>query len=308
MTAPALAFDEVSKWFGEVIGVNRVTLEVGPGVTGLLGPNGAGKSTLLKLATGQIRPGGGGVRVFGLDPFVSRAVFRRVGYCPDGDAMYDGVSAAEFVILMARLAGYGRAEARRRAETRLGEAGLAEVAGRPVRSFSKGMRQRLKLAAALVHDPELLVLDEPLNGLDPAGRMDMLDRFRALGAEGRAVLVSSHVLHEVEAVAPRVVLMARGRLLAEGRVDEIRALLDSRPLTLRIETADPRQIASLLAGVAGVVGVEIDEPAATLTVRTESPDDVCATIQTESAAGRIAVRSVIALDENLDAVFDYLAG
>lgn len=303
---------EASKWYGEVIGVNQITLSIGRGVTGLLGPNGAGKSTLLKLITGQLRPGRGSVRVFGLDPWRQRSAFRRLGYCPDVENLYEDLTALDFVTLLGRLSGYGAGESRRRAGERLELAGLGPHMTRRIRGYSKGMRQRVKLAAALLHDPDLIVLDEPLNGLDPAGRLHMLDLFRRLGEEGKAVLVSSHILHEIENLTPRVALMHRGRLLAEGTVEEIRSLIDKQPLTLRIETPTPRPVAQLLAGLDSVVSLEFSSPEAfgnvtpALTVRTNHPDSVCEVLQAAAVEGRFEVLALRALDENLDAVFGYL--
>lgn len=312
--APPVELIEASKWYGEVIGVNQITLELGSGVTGLLGPNGAGKSTLLKLITGQLRPGRGQVRIFGMDPWTDREVYRRMGYCPDVENLYDDMTAVEFVTVIGQLAGYRRGESRRRAMERLDLVGLTPHMGRRLKGYSKGMRQRTKLAAALLHDPDLIVLDEPLNGLDPAGRVEMLDLFRRFGHEGKGVLVSSHILHEIEDLTPRVVLLHRGRLLAEGQVEEIRALIENQPLTLRIETPTPRPVAQLLAGLEPVVSLEFatgERPGRrngdqVLTVRSTHPDSVCEALQQGVLEGWFELHSLTALDENLDAVFGYL--
>ncbi len=304
--------EEASKWYGEVIGVNQITLSVERGITGLLGPNGAGKSTLLKLVTGQLKPGRGSVRIFGKDPWTDRGAFRRIGYCPDVENLYDDLTGHDFVALMGRLSGYSGRESRRRSAERMDLVGLTPNMHRRIKGYSKGMRQRTKLAAALLHDPDLIVLDEPLNGLDPAGRLHMLDLFRRFGAEGKAVLVSSHILHEIENLTPRVALMHRGRLLAQGAVDEIRALIDNQPLTLRIETPTPRPVAQLLAGLESVVSLEFDNldglatVPASLTVRTTHPDSVCEALQAAAVGKHFEIRSLRALDENLDAVFGYL--
>src|SRR5262245_4923285 len=231
---PSLLFEQVSKWYGPVIGVNQVTLELRPGITGLVGANGAGKSTLLRLATGQLRPDLGRVRVFGLNAWVAAAK-RHVGYCPEVDAFYEEMSGRQFVLSMARLCGYARAEAARRTESSLRFVGMADRADRRLRAYSKGMRQRIKVAQALVHDPEILVLDEPLSGVDPVGRQEFLDLFHRLAASGKCLLVSSHELEELEKLTEQVAIMARGRIAAVGTVSQIRDRLDAHPLSVLIE-------------------------------------------------------------------------
>lgn len=321
--APAvIALHECSKWYGDVIGVNQVTMEIRPGVTGLLGPNGAGKSTLMKLITGQLRPGRGTVRVFGEDPWQNPDVFHRVGFCPDTDSFYEDLSGFEFVKLMGRLAGYGSGESGRRAADRLDRTGLADAMHRRIRGYSKGMRQRTKLAAALMHEPELLILDEPLNGLDPMGRIQMLDLFRAFGAEGRTVLVSSHILHEIENLTRTIALLHRGRVLAEGQIHEVRALIENQPLTLRIRSTAPRAIGQLLAGMDSVTSLQFNPTEGNeeafdpdrnggsrnnvLVVRSSRPEAIYEALQEGVLASRFGIEELTALDENLDAVFQYL--
>jgi ABC-2 type transport system ATP-binding protein len=222
MFTAGVRLERVSKWYGDVLGLNEVTVDLGPGVTGLLGPNGAGKSTLLKLVCGAILPSLGRVLVNGEEPFDRPAVMRRVGLCPEQDAAYPGISAWDVLTYLTRLHGYGRADARERSRRALDRVGLLEACNRSVTTFSKGMRQRFKLAQALSHDPDVVILDEPLNGLDPPGRRDMGAVIRALGDEGRCVLVSSHVLHEVETLARHILFLHQGRVLAEGTREEIR--------------------------------------------------------------------------------------
>src|SRR5262245_650586 len=195
--SPLLLFDHVSKWYGPVIGVNQATLESRPGITGLVGANGAGKSTLLRLATGHLRPDLGTVRVFGTDT-ARAAAKRHIGYCPESDSFYEDMTGRQFVETMARLCGFDRRAARERTAEVLAWVGMADRADRRVRGFSKGMRQRVKLAQALIHDPELLVLDEPLSGIDPIGRQEFIALFRDLAARGKGLLISSHELEELE--------------------------------------------------------------------------------------------------------------
>jgi ABC-2 type transport system ATP-binding protein len=321
-SSPVIALADCSKWYGDVIGVNQVTMEIRSGVTGLLGPNGAGKSTLMKLITGQLRPGRGTVRVFGENPWQNPDVFHRVGFCPDTDSFYEDLSGLEFVQLMGRLAGFNAAESRRRAADRLDRTGMAPNMKRRIRGYSKGMRQRTKLAAALMHEPELIILDEPLNGLDPMGRIQMLDLFRTFGAEGRTVLVSSHILHEIENLTRNIALLHRGRVLAEGRIEEVRALIENQPLTLRIRSNAPRAIGQVLAGMESVTSLQFNATEGTeeafeverngggrnnvLVVRSSKPEAIYEVLQEGVLAGRFALEELTALDENLDAVFQYL--
>jgi ABC-2 type transport system ATP-binding protein len=216
-----------------VIGVNQVTLELRPGITGLVGANGAGKSTLMRLITGQLRPDLGQIEVQGL-PAWSAAAKRHVGYCPDGDSFYEEMSGRQFVECLARLCGWTAAESRRRTESVLELVGMTAQAHRVVRGYSKGMRQRIKLAQALLHDPELLVLDEPLSGIDPVGRAEFLALFHKLAGHGKCLLVSSHELEELEKLTDHIVIMARGRIAVVGTVAQIRDRLDQHPLTIRI--------------------------------------------------------------------------
>lgn len=311
ISAPPVAqLVEASKWYGEVIGLNQVSLEIGPGITGLLGPNGAGKSTFLKLLTGQLKPSRGQVRVLGKDPWSDPGVFQQVGYCPDTEQLYEEMTGWEFVLLMGRLAGYDAADSRRRAEVQLERLSMTHHCRRPIRGYSKGMRQRVRLAAALLHDPQLIILDEPLNGLDPMGRHEMLALFKQLAAEGKAVVVSSHVLHEIQNLTRRMIMLHRGRLLAEGEIEDIRALIESQPLTLRIESPQVRPLAARLVELPEVTSIEIaqSETAAppALVVRTSRPEAVYNRVQDAVLQSSLSVTAIEALDDNLDAIFRYL--
>src|SRR5581483_8037550 len=234
--APLLLFEHVSKWYGPVLALNQVTLELTEGITGLVGANGAGKSTLIRLATGQTRPTVGRVTVAGVDAADWRARLL-VGYCPDHDAFYEDMAGREFVCTMARLCGYDRREARRRTEAVLERVGMTGRADRKLRGYSKGMRQRVKLAQALLHDPDLLVLDEPLSGIDPVGRAEFLTLFKSLAGRGKCLLISSHELDELEKLTDHVAIMARGRIAAVGTLAQIRDLLDDHPLSIRLACA-----------------------------------------------------------------------
>jgi ABC-2 type transport system ATP-binding protein len=256
VSEPAVVADGVSKWFGRLVAVSDVSFEVGPGVTALLGPNGAGKSTMFRLLCGLARPSKGEVRVLGRDPRSDPAVARRIGLVPQQEAVFESLTALEFVALAARLHGLAQPEAA--AAAALGEVELDPADRRRLTAYSKGMRQRVKVAQAIVHDPDVLVLDEPLTGLDPRQRMAMVALFRRLGEEGRCVIVSSHVLEEVERLGSRVLVISQGRLAAAGDFHELRALMDDRPLRIRVRTDRPRELAAALVENGIVVGVRVD--------------------------------------------------
>ena len=306
MTAspPSISLDAVSRWYGEVLGLNEVTVEFGPGVTGLLGPNGAGKSTMLKLVCGMLRPDLGVVRVCGITPFNHPAVMRRVGLCPEQDAFYPKASALDVVTYLTRLHGFPAGEARNRARRALERAGLAEALGRSVAGFSKGMRQRFKLAQALAHEPDVYVLDEPLNGLDPPGRRAYSEVIRELADGGCCVVVSSHVLHEVDALARRIVVLNAGRILADGTAREIRQELAHVPLQVRIDTPSRQVLAAALVTVAGVRRVELTETG--LVVLTQDAPALLDRLAALASRPDVEVQTVVPLDEDLESVFRYL--
>lgn len=253
--ATVLLFEQVSKWYGPVIGVNQVTLELRPGITGLVGHNGSGKSTLLRLAAGHLRPDLGQVSVCGNEAWSADAKLH-VGFCPEHDTFYEEMSGRRFLETMARLCGYTRAEARRRTEANLDLVGMADRADRRLAGYSKGMRQRIKLAQALLHDPELLLLDEPLSGIDPIGRRESIHLFRELARRGKCLLVSSHELEELEKLTDHVAIMAAGRIAAVGTLPQIRDLLDQHPLSIRLGCDRNRELAGALWNLDEVVGLE----------------------------------------------------
>jgi ABC-2 type transport system ATP-binding protein len=303
---PVIEFDGVSKWYGNVIGLNKLTLHVPAGVTGLLGPNGAGKSTLLQLATGQLRPSQGTVRVLGQDVWDNPALNRLVGLCPEQDAFYEWMTGHDFVRTCARLSGLGRRDAFEAADRAMDRVGMTEHMNRAIRGYSKGMRQRTKLAQALVHGPRVLFLDEPLSGTDPVARRDLIEAVRGLGAAGCSVLVSSHVLHEVQALTPRIVLLHRGRLVAEGHVREIRDLIDKHPHRIVLVCDRYRDLAAKLAACPDVDGIKFLDRGSGLLVETRQPDAFYARLPALALADGVALREVYSEDDNLEAVFKYL--
>lgn len=304
LAPPSISLSVVSKWYGEILGLNEVSVEFGPGVAGLLGPNGAGKSTMLKIICGMLRPDLGSVRVCGEQPFGRARIMQRVGLCPEQDALYPGASALAVVTYLTRLHGFTRREASERARRALERTGIAHAMDRSVGGFSKGMRQRFKLAQALAHDPDVLILDEPLNGLDPPGRREVIDILSTLADEGRCVLVSSHILHEVEAMARRIVVINAGRLLADGTAREIRQELSQFPMKVQVDTPKARELAGALAALDGIKQVEIQEDG--LVVLTHRPTELLDHVTALAAQGTLPIHAIVPLDEDLEAVFRYL--
>jgi ABC-2 type transport system ATP-binding protein len=304
--SPLLLFEQVSKWYGAVIGVNQVTLELRPGITGLVGANGAGKTTLMRLATGQLRPDLGCVLVRGHCAWDAKAK-RSVGYSPDADRFYEEMSGRQFVESMARLSGFPRRIARSRATEVLELVGMTHEADRCLRGYSKGMRQRIKVAQALVHDPDVLILDEPMSGIDPIGRQDFQRLFRELAARGKCLLVSSHELEELEKLTDHVAVMANGRIAAVGTLTQIRELLDNHPLAIRIASDQPRQLAGHLLAMADVVGVELGEQD-TLLVRAKNPRRFFSEFAGMVLEENYDIRHLETVDDSAQAILGYLLG
>jgi ABC-2 type transport system ATP-binding protein len=303
---PVIAFHEVSKWYGNVIGINKLTLQVRPGVTGLLGPNGAGKSTLLQLATGQLRPSQGTVQVLGQRVWNNSALNRAIGLCPEQDAFYEWMTGWDFVHTCARLSGLPGHDARQAALSTIEAVGMTKNKDRPIRGYSKGMRQRIKLAQAFVHDPQVLFLDEPLTGTDPVARRDLMNIIQRLGNEGKSVLVSSHVLHEVQSLTPNIVLLNHGRLVAEGHVRQIRDLIDKHPHHIVLVCDEYRKLAGRVLAWEDVEGVKVLASENGLMVETRAPDAFYSRLPALSLEDGLAIKAVYSDDDNLEAVFKYL--
>jgi ABC-2 type transport system ATP-binding protein len=305
-TGPVVVFDSVSKWYGNVIGVNKLSLSVPRGITGLLGPNGAGKSTFLQLATGQLRPSQGSVRVLGEPAWRNAGLNRRIGLCPEQDAFYEWMTGRDFVTFCARMAGMPRAQAQASADIAIERVGMTANAVRAVRGYSKGMRQRTKLAQALVHDPEVLFLDEPLTGTDPVVRHELMQIIQRIAAEGKCVILSSHVLYEVESITSNIVLINHGRLVAEGGIRQIRDLIDRHPHRIVLKAADPRALAARLVRFDDVVGVELRREDGAILVETHFPDAFYGRLTTIALEDGTLIDAVYSDDDSLEAVFKYL--
>lgn len=301
--APLLEVREVSKWFGSLVAVSDVSFDVGSGVTALLGPNGAGKSTMLRLLCGLARPSKGTVRILGHDPRTHVGVTRQVGLVPQQETVFEPLTALEFVRLSAIL--YGLPDPDGAARAALATVELDSSDERRLPTYSKGMRQRVKIAQAIVHDPRVIVLDEPLTGLDPRQRAQMIELFHRLGGEGRCVVVASHVLDEVERFGSDVLVMAKGRLAASGDFREIRALMDDRPRRIRVRTSAPRELAGDLLHAGVVVGARVDGDDA-LVLDTDDARRLGRAIAPLARARGVSVLEVRPVDEDLEDVFRYL--
>ncbi len=295
--------DSVSKWFGDVVAVNDVSLQVQPGITGLLGPNGAGKTTLLRMISGLAKPSEGSIELLGQPVRGDPELYRRIGVMTEQEAVYESFTGREFVTFSAKL--YGLDPLRPAVDKAIERAGLMEVSNRPLGTYSRGMRQRMRLAAALVHEPELLLLDEPLNGTDPRQRLEFQQLMRSLAEEGRTILISSHILEEVETLADNILLMVSGKLAASGDFRAIRAKLDERPYRVRVDTGDPRSMASALIGSETVDSVTVESEGA-LVVLSRNVTALQRSIPRIARERNIRLLRVEPLDESLESVFGYL--
>jgi ABC-2 type transport system ATP-binding protein len=304
--APIVTAEHVSKWYGQVIGLNDVTVSVPPGVTGLLGPNGAGKSTFMKLITGQLKPSKGSVTVLGEAIWGNPKIYFEIGFCPEQDAFYERMTGLEWVRALVRLNGFGDKDSDEAARKALTAVDLMDAAGKKIGAYSKGMRQRVKLAQALVHDPQLLILDEPLAGMDPIGRRKTIRLIRDWGRAGKSIIVSSHILHEIESMTSNILLINNGRILAEGDVHQIRELIDEHPHAVYVRAQDPRRIAREFLDAPDDVRSLKFEPGGVI-VETGKPDAFYARVTEMAASGEFGtIDEVTSPDDNLQAVFQYL--
>ncbi|MFN3197881.1 MAG: ABC transporter ATP-binding protein [Bradymonadia bacterium] len=305
MSAPFIEVSGVSKLFGHIRALNEVSFTLGAGTFGLLGPNGSGKSTLMKLVCGQLNPDTGAVKVLGLDPFERPEIFRALGLCPEQDRFYEDMTGVQFVTALCRLQGVGARDARKMAERALERVGMSAHGKKQLRAMSRGMRQRIKIAQAVAHDPQVVLLDEPLTGADPVARADLIKLVQSLGAEGRCVLVSSHVLHEVEAMTHQVLLLREGRLRAQGDIFKLRRLLTDRPYRIQVEVADPRRLAARLLNADIFTSVTLlGDDAMELT--TVDLDAAVSALPEAAAALGVTVKRLSSPDADLESVYRYL--
>ena len=305
--SPAVLIDQASKWYGQVIGINDVSLAIDGGVTGILGPNGAGKSTLFKLLMGRLKPSQGSVRLFGVDPWSNTAPYRRVGYVSESERLYDWMTGLDFVTTLARLHGMTREEATERSAHVLDFVGLSDVMHKELGKYSKGMRQRVKIAHALVPAPDLIILDEPLQGCDPIARTSVMSVIRELGNQGKTVLVSSHILEEIERITEQIVILHNGRLLAIGNLHAIRDLLDKHPHRILIRCEDPRSLANLFIKEDPVYGVRFPSEGE-LEIQTNNLSAAHSVLPSIIVQSKQAISTIENPDDNLESLLGYLIG
>jgi ABC-2 type transport system ATP-binding protein len=303
---PVLEAKDLSKWYGQVIAVSKVTFSLGPGVVGLLGPNGAGKSTLMKLSLGQLRPSQGTVTLWGEPIWNNTPLFARIGFCPEQDAFYERMTGAEFLAALLALHGHAGTELDRRVDRALQAVDLEYARDKKIAAYSKGMRQRIKLAQAIAHDPDVLVLDEPLAGMDPVARHATIRLVRDWGKQGKCVIVSSHILHEVEAMTRNILLIHNGQVLAEGDVHQIRGLIDKHPHHISIRCSQPRKLAEVLVRQPDVVTLRIHSDENALTVESRQPDAFYERLPDLLLRHEVELEEITSPDDNLQAVFHYL--
>lgn len=303
-----IVFDNVSKFYGEVLGVNRVSLSIEPGITGLVGPNGSGKTTLFNLATGLLRPSRGSIRVLGVPTDQPEELFHLVGYATQYDSFPRGMTGRSFVTSYLRLHGYAGAEARRLADEAIARVDLEAAADRRVAGYSKGMRQRIRLAQATAHKPSVLLLDEPLNGLDPMARAEMIRLFRRLAEEGLHVVVSSHILHEVDVISDTVVLLNNGYVVAEGDIQGVRSEMESHPMKILIRCDRPARLAARVFDADSVVEARLVEDGAGVLVATRDADGFYLLLNRLVMEESFAVETVLPVDEDVQSIYRYLIG
>ncbi len=303
-----IIFDNVSKFYGEILGVNRVNLQIAPGITSLVGPNGAGKSTLMNLMTGLLHPTRGSITILGIPTDQPEQLFRKVGYCTQFDSFPRGLTGREFLNSFLLVHGFNRTRANELSQVALERVNLVEAADRKVAGYSKGMRQRIRLAQSIAHEPSVLILDEPLNGLDPMVRAETIALFRKLAAEGLHLIISSHILHEVDMMSDRVVLLNNGYIVAEGNIHGVRDEMEEHPMQILIRCDQPAKLAAYVFAQNHVVEARLHDDRRGLFVKTKDADRFYLLLNRAVAEGEVSVESVAPVDDDLSAVYQYLIG
>jgi ABC-2 type transport system ATP-binding protein len=303
-----IVFDKVSKFYGEVLGVNRVSLVIPPGITSLVGPNGSGKTTLMNLCTGLLQPTEGQIRLLGLAPTEPEELFRKVGYCTQFDSFPKGSTGRSFIRSYLRVHGLDEASVRRLTDQALDRVGLMDAADRKIAAYSKGMRQRIKLAQAAAHEPTVLVLDEPLNGLDPMARAEMIDLFKEQAAAGRHLIISSHILHEVDLISDQVILLNEGYVVAEGSIRSVRGEMGKHPLQILIRCTEPSTLASRVFDLDSVVEAKLHDDGGGLLISTRDADRFFLLLNKVVLDHDLRIEAVTPADDDVHAVYRYLIG
>ncbi|HEX8774490.1 MAG TPA: ABC transporter ATP-binding protein [Pyrinomonadaceae bacterium] len=305
-SAQMIVFDDVSKFYGEILGVNRVNLSIAPGITSLVGPNGSGKTTLMNLMTGLLRPTRGRISVLGIEPDRPEQLFRKVGYCSQFDSFPGGLTGRQFISSFLGVQGYTRGESEEMSAKALERVGLTDAANRKVAGYSKGMRQRIRLAQSIAHGPTVLILDEPLNGLDPMARAETINLFRQLASEGLHLVISSHILHEVDMMSDQVVLLNNGYVVAEGDIHGVRDEMDEHPIQILIRCDRPGVLAARVFEHNAVVEARLHTDAQGLFVKTRDADQFYLLLNRVVLENNLNVESVAPVDDDLNAVYQYL--
>ena len=303
-----IIFDNVSKFYGEILGVNRVNLQIAPGITSLVGPNGAGKSTLMNLMTGLLRPTRGSIKLLGVPTDQPEQLFRKVGYCTQFDSFPRGVTGREFINSFLLVHGFDRKRANELSQVALERVSLTEAGDRKVAAYSKGMRQRIRLAQSIAHQPSVLILDEPLNGLDPMVRAETIALFRKLASEGLHLIISSHILHEVDMMSDRVVLLNNGYIVAEGNIHGVRDEMEEHPMQILIRCDQQARLAAYVFAKDHVVEARLHDDRRGLFVKTRDADRFYLMLNRAVAEGEVNVESIAPVDDDLSAVYQYLIG
>jgi ABC-2 type transport system ATP-binding protein len=303
-----ITFADVSRFYGEVLGINRVNLSIPPGITSLVGPNGSGKTTLMNLIAGLILPTRGEIRVLGISPDRPDQLCRILGYCAQFDAFPPGLTGYQFIYSFLRIRGLSDEECRKRTWAALQTVNLTDAARRSVAAYSKGMRQRIKLAQAIAHDPEVIVLDEPLNGLDPMARAETIELLKNWGAQGRHVLVSSHILHEVDRISDQVILLSQGYVVAEGQIQGVRSEVKDQPMQILVRCDQPGRLASHLFQQDYVVEAKIHPDGKSVLLRTTDSDRFYLLLNRVILESSLEVESVAPADDDVNSVYQYLIG
>ncbi|HEV7373706.1 MAG TPA: ABC transporter ATP-binding protein [Pyrinomonadaceae bacterium] len=301
-------FEDVSKFYGEILGVNRVHLSIAPGITSLVGPNGAGKTTLMNLMTGLLRPTRGRISILGISPDEPEKLFRQVGYCSQFDSFPRGATGREFINMFLSVHGYAKDEANELTMKALERVSLSDAAEKKVAAYSKGMRQRVRLAQAVAHNPAVLILDEPLNGLDPMARAETMRLFRKLADEGLHLVISSHILHEVDMMSDCVVLMNNGYVVAEGDIHGVRDEMEEHPMQILIRCDSPSVLAARIFEKELVVEAKIHDDRRGLFIKTRDADKFYLLLNAVVAEGLVNVESIAPVDDDMSAVYQYLIG
>ena len=308
MNDQLIIFDDVSKFYGEILGVNRVNLQISPGITSLVGPNGAGKSTLMNLMTGLLYPTKGKITLLGIPTDKPEELFRKVGYCTQFDSFPRGVTGREFVTSFLLVHGHTRTQANQLAEIALERVNLLDAGNRKVAAYSKGMRQRIRLAQSIAHQPDVLILDEPLNGLDPMVRAETIALFRKLASEGLHLIISSHILHEVDMMSDRVVLINNGYIVAEGDIHGVRDEMQEHPMQILIRCDNPSKLAAQVFAQDHVVEARVHDDRGGLFVKTRDADRFYLLLNKVVASGEVNIESIAPVDDDMSAVYQYLIG